>query len=138
MKPTKEDLDRFRIEIMTGGRSEDMIIEKENEQLQIENAKLKQEKENLTTIVANKIIEDFDIETPLKDELNNARLEIISLEEALHLERQDKEELKEWLEDKKMYRKKQILYMEGTEIDCLNDTLLLEYDEILSKLKVKE
>lgn len=67
--------------------------------LKVENAKLKQEKENLTTIVANKIIEDFDIETPLKDELNNARLEIISLEEALLLERQEKQELVKWLEE---------------------------------------
>lgn len=41
------------------------------------------ERENLIHIVANKIIDNYDIESPLKEELNKARLTIIEKEEII-------------------------------------------------------
>ena len=40
---------------------------------------LQEENENLTHIVANKIIEDYDIDTPLKNQLNEERIKYINL-----------------------------------------------------------
>lgn len=47
--------------------------------LQQENERLKEERENLTHIVANKIIKDYDIDTPLKNQLNEERIKYIGL-----------------------------------------------------------
>ena len=41
---------------------------------------LQEEIENLTHIVANKIIEDYDIDTPLKNQLNKERIKYINLD----------------------------------------------------------
>lgn len=57
---------------------EDFIIENYEQKQEIK--RLNKEKENLTNIVANKIIKDYDIETPLKDELNKTRIKNIGLE----------------------------------------------------------
>lgn len=59
---------------------------------------LQQENKELSHIVANKVISDYDIDTPLKKELGEARLKIVSLEDALHCYKQEKEDLIKWLE----------------------------------------
>lgn len=60
---------------------------------------LQQENKELSCIVANKVISDYDIDTPLKTELGEANLKIVSLEDALHCCKQEKEDLIKWLED---------------------------------------
>ena len=60
---------------------------------------LLRENKELSHIVANKVISDYDIDTPLKKELNDARLKIISLEDALHCYKQEKEDLIKWLKN---------------------------------------
>ena len=60
---------------------------------------LQQENKELSRIVANKVISDYDIDTPLKTELGEARLKIVSLEDALHCYKQEMEDLIKWLED---------------------------------------
>lgn len=61
--------------------------------------KLRQENKELSHIVANKVISDYDIDTPLKTELGEARLKIVSLEDVLHEYKKEKEDLIKWLED---------------------------------------
>lgn len=46
-----------------------------------------------------KELKDYDIDTPLKKELSDARLKIISLEDALHCYKQEKENLIKWLKN---------------------------------------
>lgn len=60
---------------------------------------LLRENKELSHIVANKVISDYDIDTPLKKELIDARLKIISLEDALHCYKQEKEDLIKWLKN---------------------------------------
>lgn len=60
---------------------------------------LQQENKELSRIVANKVISDYDIDTPLKTELGEARLKIVSLEDVLHEYKKEKEDLIKWLED---------------------------------------
>lgn len=60
---------------------------------------LQKENKELSHIVANKVISDYDIDTPLKKELNEANLKIVSLEDALRCYKQEKEDLIKWLED---------------------------------------
>lgn len=60
---------------------------------------LQQENKELSRIVANKVISDYDIDTPLKTELGEANLKIVSLEDALHEYKKEKEDLIKWLED---------------------------------------
>lgn len=59
---------------------------------------LQKENKELSSIVANKVISDYDIDMPLKKELNDARLKIVSLEDAIHCYKQEKEDLIKWLE----------------------------------------
>ena len=59
---------------------------------------LQEENKELSRIVASKVISDYDIDTPLKKELGAARLKIVSLEDALHCYKQEKEDLIKWLE----------------------------------------
>ena len=59
---------------------------------------LQKENIELSHIVANKVISDYDIDTPLKKELGEANLKIVSLEDALRCYKQEKEDLIEWLE----------------------------------------
>lgn len=60
---------------------------------------LQQENKELSRIVANKVISDYDIDTPLKKELSDANLKIVSLEDVLHEYKKEKEDLIKWLED---------------------------------------
>lgn len=60
---------------------------------------LQQENKELSRIVANKVISDYDIDTPLKTELGEARLKIVSLEDTIHEYKKEKEYLIKWLED---------------------------------------
>lgn len=60
---------------------------------------LQKENKELSRIVANKVISDYNIDTPLKKELGDARLKIISLEDALHCYKQEKENLIKWLKN---------------------------------------
>lgn len=60
---------------------------------------LQEENKELSRIVASKVISDYDIDTPLKKELGEARLKIVSLEDAIHCYKQEKEDLIKWLED---------------------------------------
>lgn len=80
--------------------------------------KLKQENKELSRIVANKVISDYDINTPLKKELVKANLKIVSLEDAIHCYKQEKEDLIKWLEDKIKESEKVI--------DILNEPLYAE------------
>lgn len=61
---------------------------------------LLRENKELSHIVANKVISDYDIDTPLKKELGEANLKIVSLEDELYCYKQEKEDLIKWLEDK--------------------------------------
>lgn len=60
---------------------------------------LQEENKELSRIVASKVISDHDIDTPLKKELGEARLKIVSLEDALHCYKQEKEDLIKCLEN---------------------------------------
>ena len=60
---------------------------------------LQKENKELSHIVANKVITDYDIDTPLKKELSDANLKIVSLEDALHCYKQEKEDLIKCLEN---------------------------------------
>lgn len=80
--------------------------------------KLRQENKELSHIVANKVISDYDIDTPLKKELGEARLKIVSLEDALSEYKKEKEDLIKWLEDKIKESEKVI--------DILNEPLYAE------------
>lgn len=60
---------------------------------------LQEENKELSRIVASKVISDYDIDTPLKKELVDANLKIVSLEDAIHCYKQEKEDLIKWLED---------------------------------------
>ena len=60
---------------------------------------LQQENKELSRIVANKVISDYDIDTPLKTELGEARLKIVSLEDVLHEYKKEKEDLIKCLEN---------------------------------------
>lgn len=79
---------------------------------------LQEENKELSRIVANKVISDYDIDTPLKTELGEARLKIVSLEDAIHCYKQEKEDLIKWLEDKIKESEKVI--------DILNEPLYAE------------
>lgn len=59
---------------------------------------LQEENKELSHIVANKVISDYDIDTPLKKELSDVNLKIVSLEDAIHCYKQEKEDLIKWLE----------------------------------------
>lgn len=84
------------------------LLEDKNKEIN----KLKEEKENLTHIVANKIIKDYDIETPLKDELNTERLKSIGLKNEI-------EELKRKIEIKDRWC--QLIWDIGCDYDGYND-----------------
>ena len=60
---------------------------------------LQQENKELSRIVANKVISDYDIDTPLKKELSDANLKIVSLEDAIHEYKKEKEDLIKCLEN---------------------------------------
>lgn len=79
---------------------------------------LQKENKELSHIVANKVISDCDIDTPLKKELGEARLKIVSLEDALSEYKKEKEDLIKWLEDKIKESEKVI--------DILNEPLYAE------------
>ena len=72
------------------------------------------------------LLYDYDIDTPLKKELNDARLKIISLEDAIHCYKQEREDLIKWLEDK-------IKECDKT-LEILNSSLYT--DEIKSDLSI--
>ena len=87
---------------------------------------LQQENKELSHIVANKVIYDYDIDTPLKKELGEANLKIVSLEAAIHCYKQEREDLIKWLEDK-------IKECDKT-LEILNSSLYT--DEIKSDLSI--
>lgn len=60
---------------------------------------LQEENKELSRIVASNVISDYDIDTPLKKELSDANLKIVSLEDVLHEYKKEKEYLIKWLED---------------------------------------
>ena len=60
---------------------------------------LQKENKELSHIVANKVISDYDIDTPLKKELGEARLKIVSLEDVLSEYKKEKEDLIKCLEN---------------------------------------
>ena len=61
---------------------------------------LQQENKELSHIVANKVISDYDIDIPLKKELNVTRLKVVTLEDEVNRYAKEKEDLIKWLEDK--------------------------------------
>ena len=75
------------------------LIEERMARLTNKNQELEKENKELSYIVANKVISDYDIDTPLKKELSDANLKIVSLEDAIHCYKQEKEDLIKWLED---------------------------------------
>lgn len=87
---------------------------------------LQKENKELSHIVANKVISDYDIDTPLKKELGEANLKIVSLEAAIHCYKQEREDLIKWLEDK-------IKECDKT-LEILNSSLYT--DEIKSDLSI--
>lgn len=72
---------------------------KRMEDLQQENQRLKEQKENLQNIVCNKIMTDYDIETPLKDELSKQILKNTVLEESKNITEHILDELEKWLKE---------------------------------------
>ena len=87
---------------------------------------LQEENKELSRIVASKVIYDYDIDTPLKKELSDANLKIVSLEAAIHCYKQEREDLIKWLEDK-------IKECDKT-LEILNSSLYT--DEIKSDLSI--
>lgn len=75
------------------------LIEERMARLTNKNQELEKENKELSCIVANKVISDYDIDTPLKKELSDARLKIVSLEDALHEYKKEKEDLIKCLEN---------------------------------------
>lgn len=75
------------------------LVEERMVRLTNKNQELEKENKELSHIVANKVISDYDIDTPLKKELGDVRLKIVSLEDALRCYKQEKEDLIKWLED---------------------------------------
>lgn len=75
------------------------LIEERMARLTNKNQELEKENKELSRIVANKVISDYNIDTPLKKELGEVRLKIISLEDVLHEYKKEKEDLIKWLED---------------------------------------
>lgn len=75
------------------------LIEERMARLTNKNQELEKENKELSHIVANKVISDYDIDTPLKTELGEARLKIVSLEDALHEYKKEKEDLIKCLEN---------------------------------------
>lgn len=67
-----------------------------------ENKQLKEQKENLQNIVCNKIMTDYDIETPLKDELSKQIAKNIVLEESKNITEHIIDELEQWLADRQI------------------------------------
>lgn len=76
----------------------DIITQEEFDDVKKAIKELLKENKELSHIVANKVISDYDIDTPLKKELGEARLKIVSLEDAIHCYKQEKEDLIKWLE----------------------------------------
>lgn len=108
--------------------------------------KLREENKELSRIVASKVISDYDIDTPLKKELGEARLKIVSLEDAIHCYKQEKEDLIKWLEDNIKLCSKIInnlskpFYADEMKIDIPVDLIIASYSqinylEVLDKVK---
>lgn len=76
------------------------LIEERMARLTNKNQELEKENKELSHIIANKVISDYNIDIPLKKELGDANLKIVSLEDAIHCYKQEKEDLIKWLEDK--------------------------------------
>lgn len=102
------------------------LIEERMARLTNKNQELEKENKELSHIVANKVISDYDIDTPLKKELGEANLKIVSLEDAIHCYKQEREDLIKWLEDK-------IKECDKT-LEILNSSLYT--DEIKSDLSI--
>lgn len=96
----------------------DIITQEEFDDVKKAIKELLKENKELSHIVANKVISDYDIDTPLKKELGEARLKIVSLEDALSEYKKEKEDLIKWLEDKIKESEKVI--------DILNEPLYAE------------
>lgn len=98
--------------------------------------KLREENKELSRIVASKVISDYDIDTPLKKELGEARLKIVSLEDAIHCYKQEKEDLIKWLEDNIKLCSKIInnlskpFYADEMKIDIPVDLIIASYSQI--------
>lgn len=104
----------------------DIITQEEFDDVKKAIKELLKENKELSHIVANKVIYDYDIDTPLKKELNEANLKIVSLEDALYCYKQEREDLIKWLEDK-------IKECDKT-LEILNSSLYT--DEIKSDLSI--
>ena len=74
------------------------LIEERMARLTNKNKELEKENKELSHIIANKVISDYNIDIPLKKELGDANLKIVSLEDAIHCYKQEKEDLIKWLE----------------------------------------
>lgn len=74
------------------------LIEERMARLTNKNQELEKENKELSHIIANKVISDYNIDIPLKKELGDANLKIVSLEDAIHCYKQEKEDLIKWLE----------------------------------------
>ena len=96
----------------------DIITQEEFDDVKKAIKELLKGNKELWHIVANKVIADYDIDTPLKKELGEARLKIVSLEDALSEYKKEKEDLIKWLEDKIKESEKVI--------DILNEPLYAE------------
>lgn len=97
---------------------------------------LQKENKELSRIVANKVISDYNIDTPLKKELGDARLKIVSLEDAIYCYKQEKEDLIKWLEDNIKLCSKIInnlskpFYADEIKIDIPVDLIIASYSQI--------
>ena len=78
----------------------DIITQEEFDDVKKAIKELLKENKELSHIVANKVISDYDIDTPLKKELNVTRLKVVALEDEVNRYAKEKEDLIKWLEDK--------------------------------------
>lgn len=97
---------------------------------------LQQENKELSHIVANKVISDYDIDTPLKKELNVTRLKVVALEDEVNRYAKEKEDLIKWLEDNIKLCSKIInnlskpFYADEMKIDIPIDLIIASYSQV--------
>ena len=97
---------------------------------------LQQENKELSHIVANKVISDYDIDTPLKKELNVTRLKVVALEDEVNRYAKEKEDLIKWLEDNIKLCSKIInnlskpFYADEMKIDIPVDLIIASYSQV--------
>ena len=97
LKEIKDSID-FQKKIVESVGVYDEIFQEEME-LYNEVVRLKQENKELTRLVANKVVADYDYDSILKKQLNEERLKYISLEESKNEIENTINDFEKWLDE---------------------------------------